>query len=311
MKWTGYSVVKPPERELWLIYIMGDGRSGSTIASIVLGNHPAVSSNGELHRWPTFRGYPKWDNEKEEDHLFWAQVRSYYLQQGFPCDFSHLSEIQDEIEDYRWFPRVLLNRTPREVSAEYCAYVAGLIEAIRAISGKSTIVDETKRPGRAYQLLRCQRMNLRIIHLVRDPRGVIWSSKKRDVEHKYKPPVTAAVHYSVKNLMSVIVQLLAPRGTVLRVRYEDLVRRPGAELRRIGEFLGLSMDPVIEKLEAGQPLQVPCLLDGNRIRHKTEITLWFDDAWRRRLAFRHRLVAVLLTFPFFVFFGYWNYAYDG
>jgi hypothetical protein len=109
--------------------------------------------------------------------------------------------------------------------------------------------------------------------------------------------------------MSVIVHLLAPRGTVLRVRYDDFVRKPAAELRRIEEFLGLSMQPVIDKIEMGEPLRVPHLLDGNRIRREEEITLRFDAAWRRQLTVGNRLVSVLLTLPFFILFGYWNYPY--
>jgi Sulfotransferase family len=294
-----------------LIYIMGDGRSGSTIASIVLGNHPSISSNGELHKWALFKGYPKWDNKKEEDHRFWEAVRAYYLKRGFPSDFAYLEGVQDKVEEYIRFPELLLHRTPPETLSTYYAYVLGLVEAIEAVSDKEIVVDETKRPGRGYALLRCQDIDMRIIHIVRDPRGVLWSSKKRDVEHPYKSPLTAAMHYSIKNLMCLIVQRLAPSGTVLRVRYEDLVTRPEVELRRIGGFLGLSMEPILAKIEAGDPLKVPCLLDANRIRHETEIRLRLDDAWRSRLGLGNRLIAVLGTLPFFLLFGYWNYPYEG
>ena len=77
-----------------------------------------------------------------------------------------------------------------------------------------------------------------------------------------------------------------------------------------GRFLNLSMEPVVHKLQVGEPMQVPFLLDGNRIRHEKEISLRFDGAWRERLAWRHRFVAVLLTLPFFLLFGYWRYPYD-
>jgi hypothetical protein len=110
--------------------------------------------------------------------------------------------------------------------------------------------------------------------------------------------------------MALLVSLRAPQGTVLRVRYEDLVREPSKELVRIGQFLGLSMQPVIEQIEAGQPLRVPYLLDGNRIRCETEISLRFDDSWRKRQSLGDRLVATLFTLPFFLLFGYWNYPYD-
>jgi hypothetical protein len=293
-----------------LIYIMGDGRSGSTVVGIVLGNHPSISSNGELWRWPEFGGYPKPDNKKEEDHRFWGAVRECYLEQELPSDMAHLVELQSQIEEYRELPKVLMGVVPQSALHEYHAFISGLLRAITTVSGKGIIVDESKRPGRGHVLLRSPDVDVRLIHLVRDPRGVIWSSGKQDVEQPYKSPAKASIHYLTKNLACLLVNLMAPRGTVLRVRYEDLVRKPVPELRRIGHFLNLSMEPVIEKIESGEALAVPHLLDGNRIRHQRAIHLRLDDGWRRGLPARDRLLTELLTFPFFIFFGYWKYPYD-
>jgi hypothetical protein len=311
MEYADCSETAAAGAKLLVVYIMGDGRSGSTATSVVLGNHPCISSNGELHRFVQFRGHPKWDNEKAEDHRFWKEVRERYEKDGASTDYEHLEDVQGEIENYHNFSRVFFGRVQAGVYSEYYAHLVGLFKAIRAVSGRDIIVDETKRPGRGYALLQCQETDVRVIHLVRDPRGVVWSQIKRAVEQKQKSPLTAAVHYSIKNLMSLLVQLRAPRGTVMRVRYEDLAREPSGELARIGQFLDLSMDPVVAKIEAGEPLQVPFLLDGNRIRCQTEITLRFDDSWRRNQRFMDRLVATLFTLPFFLLFGYWNYPYDG
>lgn len=293
-----------------VVYIMGDGRSGSTVTGVVLGNHPCISSNGELHKFARYRGHPKKDNEKEKDLRFWEEVRAYFQSEGLSTDYEHLEALQGEIENYRNFGRLLFHRIPSDTCSEYCTHVGGLFRAISTVSKLDIIVDEAKRPARGYALLGCSDIDVRIIHLVRDPRGVIWSQKKRTVEHKYKSPFIAAMHYSAKNLMALLVQLKAPRGSVIRVRYEDLVREPTKELTRIGQWLGLSMEPLIEQIEAGESLQVPFLLDGNRIRCETEITLRFDDTWRRRQSLGDRLVAILFTLPFFLGFGYWNYPYD-
>lgn len=307
---NGCSGQTPAQRKPLVIYIMGDGRSGSTVTSVVLGNHPCISSNGELHKFARYRGHPKKDNNKEKDLRFWQEVREYSRSDGLSTDYESLEELQGEIENYGSFWKLLFHRISVDNCSEYCTQVGGLFRAISAVSKRNIVVDESKRPARGYALLRCPDTDVYIIHLVRDPRGVVWSQKKRTVEHKYKSPLTAGVHYSTKNLMSLLVQLMAPRGRVMRVRYEDLVREPAVELTRIGQFLGLSMEPVIERVEAGEPLQVPYLLDGNRIRCEEEITLRFDDTWRRRQSLGERLVAILCTLPFFLLFGYWNYPYD-
>jgi hypothetical protein len=280
------------------------------MTGVVLGNHPSISSNGELHKWARYKGHPKKDNDKEADLQFWADVRRQYEAQGLSTDYGHLYDMQGEIENYSRFLALLLGRVSPEACTEYCTHVVGVFRAIHEASGLDIIVDEAKRPTRGLALLRCQGIEVSVIHLVRDPRGVVWSQKKRTVEHKYKSPLTAAVHYSAKSLMSLLVQLSAPPGTVLRVRYEDLARNPASELRRIGQFLGLSMESVIDKIEGGDFLQVPYLLDGNRIRREKEIRLRFDDTWRKRQGLGDRLVASLFTLPFFLLFGYWNYPYD-
>ncbi len=300
----------PAQRKPLVVYIMGDGRSGSTVTSVVLGNHPCISSNGELHKFARYWGHPKRDNDKEKDLRFWKEVRDYFQSEGLSTDYKHLEDLQGKIENYGSFWRLLFHRVPVDICSEYCTHVRGLFRAISAVSKRDIIVDESKRPTRGYALLRCPDLDVRIIHLVRDPRGVVWSQKKRSVEHMYKSPLTAGLHYSTKNLMSLLVHLRAPRGRVMRVRYEDFVREPAVELTRIGKFLDLSMVPVIERIEAGEPLQVPVLLDGNRIRCEKEITLRFDDSWRRRQSLGERLTAILSTLPFFLRFGYWNYPYD-
>jgi|GEM_PF-6381828 len=55
---------------LLLIYIKGDVRSGSTITSIVLGNHPKIGCVGELTRWGVFEGNPKQGKQKSQHHDF-------------------------------------------------------------------------------------------------------------------------------------------------------------------------------------------------------------------------------------------------
>jgi hypothetical protein len=297
-----------PDGELTLVFIMGDVRSGSTVLSVVLGNHPQIESVGELPRWPAFRGCPKEGNQKVEDHEFWRLVREAYSDPGPPFDFSRLATVEEAVEAHHNFWKLLLGRLDPALEAEYKQHLLRLLEAIRSVSDKNVILDSAKKPARAYMLLRCPGLRVRIIHLVRDPRGSLWSQMKRDVEQKHKRPYVALLHYSIKNTMSEIVRISAPSDTVLRVRYEDLALQPVREFERIGRFMDLSMEPVIARLEAGQPFAVPHLIDGNRIRREQQIQLQLDGEWQERLSRKHRLLSALLTFPLFVAYGYWNYA---
>jgi hypothetical protein len=292
-----------------VIYIMGDGRSGSTVLSIILGNHPSIESVGELNRWPQFSGQTKPGNRKVEDEAFWKAVRYSYQPGEVEPDYAALVDLQGEFENYKNFPKVFLPVLFKDQRERYNDYLFRLFCAVQSIRGREVIVDETKRPGRGYMLLRDPRLDVRIIHLVRDPRGVMYSQLKTDVEHKFKAPPISMLHYLIKNVMSECVRLLMTGGSVLRVRYEDLALNPEKELVRISRFIGISMDSVIHQIISGEPLTVPHLLDGNRIRHQNAIKLRFDDEWRRKLGLVHKLIAIIMTLPLFLLYNYWNYPH--
>ena len=62
---------------------------------------------------------------------------------------------------------------------------AALYEAIVEVTGKAAVADSSKKPNRAFALAQSERLELKVLHLVRDGRGVVWSQlkpRKQDVE---------------------------------------------------------------------------------------------------------------------------------
>lgn len=59
--------------KLKLLYIMGAGRSGSTIFGILLGNMPCNFYAGELHMWNLHSGNA--NNDRIEVKAFWERVK--------------------------------------------------------------------------------------------------------------------------------------------------------------------------------------------------------------------------------------------
>lgn len=298
----------PEQSAPTLVYIMGDGRSGSTILSILLGAQPDIVSVGELHRWPQFEGKPKWNNEKQRDHAFWQAVYEVYVAQAGVPDFEQLVALQNMFERYARFPAVLAGALPQADVAAYTAYFTHLLNAIATVSGKRIILDASKHSGRIYGYWRYQTAGttVKIIHLVRDPRGVMWSHMKRHGEHKYKPLTVGIGHYMIKNVIGTFVDSITPKQLVMRVRYEDVIQYPQRELGRIGDFLGLSMERVIEHVVQNEPIEVPVLLDGNQIRQKSSIQVRYDDAWRQNLSAADRRRVNILTAPLMTLYGYWR-----
>ena len=57
-----------------IIYIIGAGRSGTTLLDIVLGNAEDIFSAGELNRFSKLQGIPH-DARDEKVQQFWKQVK--------------------------------------------------------------------------------------------------------------------------------------------------------------------------------------------------------------------------------------------
>ncbi len=62
-------------RKFKIIYIIGAGRSGTTLLDIILGNEDSFFSSGELNRYLKREGIPHCARDKHVS-LFWEEVAS-------------------------------------------------------------------------------------------------------------------------------------------------------------------------------------------------------------------------------------------
>lgn len=85
------------------------------------------------------------------------------------------------------------------------------------------------------QWMECTSMKVRIVGLVRNPHGVLYSASKLFGSD----PRTRQFAWmnTYKNLLA--LEKMLPASAYMRVRYEDLVHDPEAEFRRVTEFAGV------------------------------------------------------------------------
>ena len=190
------------ETPVRVLYIMGSARSGSTILDVVLGNHPDVESVGEANKlirtgWVSrgsLRGIdpgrlrrPFCTCDKRLDVLhvdipdeacpFWSGVRSEWAGRNDPRSIESYPKLQDEFEPQGRWPRLLYEGLrPSPSFRSYAQLTRSFFESIRAVSGKPIIVDCSKISVRAFALAIMPGIDLYVVHLVRDGRGVIASN---------------------------------------------------------------------------------------------------------------------------------------
>jgi hypothetical protein len=216
-------------------------------------------------------------------------------------------------------PALVLGLLPRSWKEAYRVQVRAEADAIAAVGGAPAILDSSKSAreaaGRALALGSVAGMSVKIIHLVRDGRAVMWSALRGDnvklgsgasgegARVRFAA-FRALIGWMLANTVALVTPGLSQRSRLLRVRYEDLVERPDDELDRIGAFLGADLSEVRRKVREGESFPVGHNTGGNRMRQGGAVKLRVDREWERRLPAAERAVFWLLAWPWALLFGY-------
>ena len=303
------------EAPVKVLYIMGYGRSGSTLLDIVLGNHPGIEGVGELavlphsglFAGPITRSSVCSCGRTVAECPFWSAVRREWVARVGEEGIERYPKLQSAFEHNKRWPRLLRERLlPSAPYKTYARYTEALYGAIRTVSGKDVIVDSSKRPLRTFTLSGMPGVDLRVVHLVRDGRGVVASRKKafkkdeaagvaRDIPGR--PALTSILLWTGINLVSEAVRLRLDPEKVVWVRYESFVEDPKGELARIGRVAGIDLSGLAERVALGEPMAASHQVGGNRLRMARGGVRLRPDAgsWRNALSPRERRLFRLLA----------------
>jgi hypothetical protein len=236
-----------------VLYVMGAGRSGSTILGVALGNCDGVFFAGELDKWFMREGTPR--REDPPLRAFWQEVldRAGDAQDLFAGRTGWLERSSALLDPRKWAARRRLRARYRTVSEQLYAAVASASQA-------SHVVDTSHYPLRAREMQALAGIDLYLLYLVRDPQSVVASLGRRDVvERRFDVP-TSNAYLWLTNLLCVLVFLRHPRARRLFVRHEDFIADPGAVLARILALAGSASEvPDLRRLRTGVPFH------GNRL----------------------------------------------
>lgn len=304
---------------LHIIYLVGVGRSGSTIFDIVLGNSHDVEGGGEL-AYLFEHGFELGEKcscgETPAECPFFSKVLIEYFAITGSRDFSEYERLRRRVERFSQLPRTLLGLLPSHELHAYLKHTEALYQAIARVSGKRIILDTSKRPGRLALLSRCRTLRLTPVHLVRDGRGYIWSCLKRErkvgIENSKqystpRPALKSLIFWLAINFASLLCLLnfRIRRGgnekTVI-LRYEDFCRSTSAVLRKIEARTGADVAKLIAMLEAEEALTPGHKIAGNRTKYHDVIQLRYDSAWTKNLGFGYTLLFYILAWPFILFY---------
>ena len=208
-------------------FIVGCGRSGTTLLRAMLDSHPKIAVPPEsyfvvalLKQRAAFEPSGTLDHSAFLDEL---------------CRAPSFIEWGIDRETLATHPAFLDARTvPEAITAAYRCYADRF--------DKSIMVDKTPFLGRNVGLLASSFPGTRFVHLVRDGRNVAQSLAAME----FGPATAELGILEWQRHVDAIDRYVADGGeNVLCVRYEDLVEDPTAVLGRICRHIGVEFDPAM------------------------------------------------------------------
>lgn len=294
-----------------VLYVTGMTRCGSTMIGNVLNEVPGVVHLGELHFL--------WRNgilgagtnstcgcgEPLRDCPLWSDVLV-----GDVAD-RDLAMAMTAVQDKRFHARHTLARcaesrglrpAPADVSWS-TGVTRDVYHAVADRCAARVIVDSSKYPAEAAALCGRHDLDVRVLHVVRDPRATAFSYRKDKSYVRRMGAARSTATWWAVNAASDLLALQG-RGKYLRLRHEDFGAAPHRMVTEIMRFVGITgtnpVDPA-GHVDLGDNHTVT----GNPDRlHRGQVAIRCDERWQSELGWRARLLATAGAWPHLGRYGY-------
>lgn len=218
-----------------VLYVLGRGRSGSTVFANVLGELDGFFSGGEIrYFWDpvVLNGSSCGCGVPIRECVVW----SHALDRLSDVDIEEVAQWQHAIvREHQTFKLLRYRRTSRwDVLEGYAAVMSRLYAALTEATGARVIVDSSKRPSYAAFLRCVPGVDPYYIHLVREPRASAYSWRHRRHESARgggkevtrRGALDSTLRWDLLNLGSDAIIRRTGSNRALRLRYEDFVAEP-------------------------------------------------------------------------------------
>ena len=301
-----------------VLYVVGLGRSGSTILSNSLGQVPGFFSGGELNFI--------WRHNVLENRLcgcgrpfrecpVWTEVMREAFGGMDAVDPREMMRLQGSGTRTRHIPMMLTEKGRRSLAARLEKLLISygrLYEAIGRVTGSRVIVDSSKEPAHGFAMGMVPGVDFYVLHLIRDPRAAAfsWSKKKPQPDSDTKEfmvrfsPTKSSALWDSWNASAEALWRNTPER-YLRLRYEDFVSNPRQSFENILRLVGETdaEPPLVGESEV--KLGVSHTVSGNPNRFDTgAVALRTDREWISKMKPRDKALVTALTFPLLTHYRY-------
>lgn len=313
------------DERIKVLYIVGNGRSGSTLLNTVLGQLDGYFAVGELRRvWDRallqnflcgcsrpFRECDQWQAIFEEafggmDERLAARMAAH----------------REAMTQTKHLPGLIWGRRrplTKPAAREYVDTLTTLYLAVQRVTGCRVIVDASKWPMYATMLDRIPQLQMYYVHLVRDPRAVAFSwSRVKEREpgvqifrqgafrsSMYWITWNPGITYLWKRPWEQATESTEQQQHYLFLKYEDFAQQPRQWVEQIVDFVGEPMAELPFMNDQTLTLRQTHSVAGNEARlAKESLTIRFDNEWRRQIPAAKKWLVTMMTWPWLRRYGY-------
>lgn len=235
-----------------LIYIASDVRSGSTLLDLMLGSHSEVSSVGEIqfltdHFRRQGMGH-SWDwkctcGKDFNDCEFWSKINGLVKEKTGDNISDRETWVRRVKQPFPYltlpnflFKRMCENKSSLSKGLDASSFCWEVVDSISEQTGNTVVVDSSKN-AEQFRYLYCWRpSSIKMIHLIRDGRGVVYSKMTRAGDTSRK----ATKNWVLENLKISLIKRMVRKSNRMTIKYEDLCENPQKEIEKVLEFLNVS-----------------------------------------------------------------------
>lgn len=301
------------------LYLMGRGHNGSTILNLILGAHGQITAAGEVSSGMRALGDACSCGKPLRECPFWGPTIDS-LEEKFPDakDGGYQKMIR-YVDSFTRVPQTLLGfALPGWVKQRYQPMTEHLFEEISKHGQTDHVIDSSKEFGRGAFMLKFM-PNAKVVYLARDGRGVLYSylkrhqklgtfhfmKRKRPLKSAWPIMLITALGLSFGTFLGHLYKLLFP-SRVLILKYEEVCYEPHKAMKRIGDFIGLDLTELADRMQASQPMEIGHDIAGNQIRAgKIDFVFRPDEGWRGKLPASYRWIYWIFGMPHALLHGYY------